>query len=171
MRIAPWLRLGLAVLLLSGCVSAFPEEALRSVNRAITMSARATDPTLYVNQRVILGGEILATRPRTGETEIEVLARPLRDDIPERSDRSEGRFLVTTAGFLDPAVFAPGRRLTVIGTVTGVEERKIGEVAYRYPVLATVRLQLWPREWDAPPPFYPGYPWGLYERLYPRPYY
>ena len=169
MRIAA--RPALALLLLGGCVSAIPEEALRSVNRAITMSELRADPKAYEHQQVILGGEILATRPRVGETEIEVLGRRLRrDDIPERSDRTEGRFLVTTTEFLDPAVYASGRRLTVIGTVKGEEERKIGEVAYRYPVIGAVRIQLWPREWDEPPPFYPGYPWGLYERLYPRPY-
>jgi outer membrane lipoprotein len=171
MREAARLALGLLALILCGCVSAFPEDALRGVNRAITMSELRTDPTAYESQRVIPGGEILATRPRAGETEIEVLARRLRrDEIPEHSDRSEGRFPVTTAEFLDPAVYAPGRRLTVIGAVRGAAERKIGEVSYRYPVIAAARLQLWPREWDEPPPFYPDYPWGLYERLYPHAY-
>jgi outer membrane lipoprotein len=157
-------------MLLGGCASGFPEAALRSVNRAITASELRADPKAYVTQRVILGGEILATRPRVGETEIEVLGQRLRgDDSPERGDESEGRFLVKTTEFLDPAVYAAGRRLTVIGAVTGEEERKIGELPYRYPVIAADRLRLWPRESGEPPLFYPGYPWGLYERLYPPP--
>lgn len=172
MRIPARLALGLLVLILWGCVSAFPEEALRSVNRALSVAELRAGAAAYAGQRVILGGEILATRPRVGETEIEVLARRLRgDDSPERSDQSQGRFLVRTGEFLDPAVYAAGRRLTVIGTVKGEEQRTIGELPYRYPVITAERIRLWPREYAEPPAFYPGYPWGLYDRLYPRPYY
>ncbi len=121
----------------------------------------------------MVGGDILATRPKPGETEVEILSKPLSsDDRPQRGDVSNGRVLVRSAQFLDPAVYAEGRRLTVIGTVTGEEERKIGELPYRYPVLTSTALHLWPREvpdtvygpsWFYGPWFYP-YP-GRY-RLY-----
>ena len=160
------LTLLLAPLLLAGCVSAFPDEALRSVNRAVTVAELRRAPAAYATARVILGGEILATRPRVGETEIEVLARRLRpDDTPERSDRSEGRFLVKTAEFLDPAVYAPGRRLTVLGTVTGEEERQIGELPYRYPLIAAERIRLWPQD-VAATHILPVYPPGFYDWPY-----
>ena len=147
-----------AGLLLGGCVSAFPEEALRAVNRALSLEELRRDPAAYVNQRVLLGGEILATRPRVGETEIEVLSRRLRgDDTPERSDRSDGRFLVKTPEFLDPAVYAEGRRVTVVGRVTGGEERTIGELPYRYPVIAADRIRLWPRDYAETFPPYPRF--------------
>ena len=82
-----------------------------------------------------------------GETEIELLARPLDSgDAPERSDGSPGRFLARTPHFLDPAVYARGRRITVLGTVTGSEERQVGELPYRYPVVAAERIKLWPKE-------------------------
>ncbi len=163
MRRAPLLLSGL---LLAGCVSAFPDQMLHSVNRALTVSELRRAPGSHAGARVILGGEILATRPRVGETEIEVLARHLRsDDSPERSDRSEGRFLVTTAGFLDPAVYASGRRITVVGTVTGEEERAIGELPYRYPVIAAERIKLWPRE-VAATHIVPVYPLGFYDWPY-----
>ncbi|HEV8458005.1 MAG TPA: Slp family lipoprotein, partial [Methylomirabilota bacterium] len=149
MRIPAYFALSL---ILGGCVSAFPEQALRSVNRALSVAELRADPKTYVGQRMILGGEVLATRPRVGETEIEVLSRILRgDNSPERSDQSEGRFLVKTTQFLDPAVYAPGRRLTVIGMVTGEEERMIGELPYRYPMISAERIQLWPRDYAEPP--------------------
>lgn len=159
-------------LLLGGCVTAFPEETLRSVNRAITVSALRAAPGAHLNERVILGGEILATRPTVGQTEIEVLARRLRsDDGPERGDRSEGRFLVRTREFLDPAVYAPGRRVTVVGTVVGDEERPIGDLPYRYPVIQSEGLRLWPREIVTaprlyPPPLYYDWPHWPYARPY-----
>jgi len=166
--------LPLAALLLAGCVSAFPDESLSSVNRALTLSDLRRAPAVHVNARVILGGEILATRPRVGETEIEVLARRLHPDgTPERSDRSEGRFLVKTADFLDPAIYAPGRRITVLGTVQGEEERAIGELPYRYPVIAAERIRLWPRDVAATaivPLYVPGgpdWPYGPYWLTWP----
>ncbi|MBI2529419.1 MAG: Slp family lipoprotein [Candidatus Rokubacteria bacterium] len=153
----------LSALLLAGCVSAFPDEMLHAVNRAVTVSELRRAPGAHTGARVILGGEILATRPRVGETEIEVLARNLgSDDSPDRSDRSEGRFLVTTRGFLDPAVYAAGRRITVVGTVKGEEERAIGELPYRYPVITAEQIKLWPRD-VAARHLVPVYPLGSYD--------
>src|ERR1700737_3961467 len=129
-----WLGLALAVLL-GGCASAFPGEVMRTVDTRISAHALRRDPAAYKGARVIVGGDILSTQPRPGETEVELLARRLRDDdSPERSDRSPGRLLLRSADFLDPAVYAPGRRITVIGTVSGVEGRKVGELPYRYPL-------------------------------------
>jgi outer membrane lipoprotein len=159
-------------LLLAGCATAFPEAALRSVDRSITVTALRADPAAYVGRRVMVGGDILATRPRPGQTEIEVLSKPLSSgDRPRRGDVSDGRVLITTPEFLDPAVYAEGRRLTVIGTVTGQEERTIGELAYRYPVLAASDIRLWPREvvvpYDEPGWMYSPWP---YPHFYGRPY-
>lgn len=158
------LRVLALALALSGCVSAFPREALVGVNRGLTVAElRAAPPGAHVNDRVVLGGEILTTTPRTGQTEIEVLARRLRsDDSPERSDRSPGRFLVRAAEFLDPAVFAPGRRITVLGTVAGEEQRPVGDLPYRYPAIASEAIRLWPR--DPPVASYPAH---LYDPYWP----
>src|SRR3989304_6260691 len=60
-------RVFFASLLLAGCVSAFPDEIVRSVNRTLTVAELRQAPAAHVNARVILGGEILATRPPGGE--------------------------------------------------------------------------------------------------------
>jgi outer membrane lipoprotein len=148
-------------LLLAGC-AAFPRAALEGVSREVTVADLRRDPVAHAGQRVIVAGEILATRPRPGQTEIELLARPLGfDDAPERTDASDGRVLVSTGQFLDPAVFAEGRRITVLGRVTGAEERTIGDLPYRYPVIASEQIRLWSR--DLPPAAYPyPFPWWPY---------
>ena len=159
-----WLGLALAVLL-GGCASAFPEAVMRTVDARVTAEALRGDPAAYQGARVIVGGEILATQPRPGQTEIELLARRLKgDDSPERSDRSPGRLLLRAPDFLDPAVYAPGRRITVVGTVAGAEERKIGELPYRYPVITVERIHLWPKDVVVSPAYYPwgGWPYGPY---------
>ena len=137
-----------AALLVAGCAaSPFPEALTRSVNRSLSLAQIRGDPPAHRGEQVILGGEILATTPRPGETEMEVLSRRLDSgDAPERSDASPGRFLARMPGFLDPAVYARGRRVTVLGTVAGVEERPVGELRYVYPVIAAERVKLWPKE-------------------------
>jgi Outer membrane lipoprotein Slp family len=47
-----------------------------------------------------------------------------------RSDSTNGRFLVRTPESLDPAIYAPGRRLTVLGTVAGRSERRASDLPY-----------------------------------------
>ena len=154
-----WLRVAALAWLTAACASAFPDDLLRTVERELTLAVLREAPDQHVGARVILGGEILATTPRPGQTEIEMLGRRLRrDSIPEWSDRSDGRFLVRSTQFLDPAVYAPGRQVTVLGTVTGSEERKLGELAYRYPILAAERIVLWPRPLAEPVP----YPWPYF---------
>jgi len=159
--------------LAAGCASAFPADVVRSVDRAATVSAVQRDPAAYAGVRVMVGGDIIATRPRPGETEIEILSKPLEsDDRPRRGDVSDGRVLVHSAEFLDPAVYAEGRRVTVVGTVSGAEERKIGELPYRYPVVASVAIRLWPRDeievaYPPPWPYYSPFPYPyVWRRFY-----
>jgi len=169
----------LLAVLVGGCATAFPESVMRTVDTRITADALVRDPAVLKGARVIIGGDILSVQPRPGLTEIELLARRLQgDDSPERSDRSPGRVLVHSPEFLDPAVYAAGRSITVVGEVTGVEERKIGEVPYRYPVIRAERIRLWPKDVALGPGYYP-YPWGFspygpyYDPFYigPRGYY
>ena len=43
---------------------------------------------------------------------------------------------------------------------SATEERKIGEVPYRYPVIKVERIRLWPKDVLVGPAYYP-YPWGF----------
>jgi outer membrane lipoprotein len=159
-----------AVQFAAGCATApFPEALTRSVNRSLTLAQIRADPRAQLGAHVILGGDILATTPKAGETEIEVLSRPLnRGDAPERSDSSSGRFLVRTAEFLDPAIYARGRRITVLGTVAGSEERPVGELRYAYPVITAERIKLWPKEGTWVGGEYPPVPLDSPVLPYPR---
>jgi outer membrane lipoprotein len=159
-----WLALAL---LLGGCASAFPKEVMSTVNTAITTEMLRPDPLAFKGQRVMVGGDILSTQPRTGETEIELLARRLDSDgAPDRGDQSPGRLLLRSPDFLDPAVYSPGRRITVIGTVSGVEDRKVGDVPYRYPVITLERVRLWPKDVVLESGYYPWAPWPYYDPYY-----
>jgi outer membrane lipoprotein len=158
------------VVLLTGCASVFPEEKLAGVDRSVTLGVLRSDPDRFRQARVLLGGEIVQTRPRTGSTEIEVLSRPLGErDAPQYTDFSDGRFLLVAPDFLDPAVYAVGRRLSVVGTVTGSEERPLGERPYRYVIVAVDQLYLWPRPVGTLYPYGP-YSYPYYYDRFGRPY-
>ncbi|HSE05720.1 MAG TPA: Slp family lipoprotein [Methylomirabilota bacterium] len=164
-----WLALLLPPVLAAGCATAFPDEVMRTVNTAITADELRAMPEAHKGARVIVGGEILATQPREGLTEIELLTRRLRgDDSPARTDSSPGRVLLRAKDFLDPAVYAQGRRITVVGEVAGVEERKIGDVPYRYPVIGLERIRLWAQD-VVVVPAYP-YSWPYYYGPYWDPF-
>ena len=162
---APVATCPLAVLLLAGCAGVIPQAAREGIDPRLTFAALRANPEAARGRRVALGGEILGVIVRSQDTEIEVVQYPLgADDAPDPSAPSEGRFLVRRAGFLDPAVYRAGRFVTVVGTVEEVEERRIGEVPYRYPLLQAAFLYLWPRRERTFRPLPPSAPWSWVPR-------
>ncbi len=102
--------------------------------------------------------------PKAGETEIEVVQKQTSaSGEPRLSDTSEGRYLVVVDRFLDPSIYGAGRDITVAGEVRGSVLRRLGEIDYRYPVIAAQELHLWkklpPPETYPYPSGYPGYWW------------
>ena len=73
-----------------------------------------------------------------------VVGRELRDDEKPITDGdSEGRFIASFDGFVDPLVYKSGRPLTVVGSIEGSTVRAIGEYDYRFPVVAVRDSYLW----------------------------
>jgi starvation-inducible outer membrane lipoprotein len=73
---------------------------------------------------------------------MEVLQLPVNDDDPpsERRTESQGRFLALDRIGGDPASFPPRTPVTIIGTVTGDETRRLDESTYRYPTVDVKHL-------------------------------
>jgi outer membrane lipoprotein len=93
---------------------------------------------------------------------VQILQKPV--DLvgqPKDVDRSEGRFLALYNGFLDVAVYAKGREVTVAGEVKEKRVLPLGEIEYSYPLIHVRELHLWPdrsKEKPIPPPYW-NYPW------------
>ena len=152
-------------LVLAGCASIVPQELADQMNRGVTGADLIRDPERHHGRTILVGGVILMVRNSPGASEVEILERPLEREAPAITDRSAGRFLIHSSEFLDPAVYAVGRRVTVVGTVVNAVERKIGEADYRYPVVESRRLKLWPLEiavsrYDPYPPCWYDPFWG-----------
>lgn len=110
-------------------------------------AARAADEMR--GRGILWGGLIVAATNLDRGTEVEILAYPLgRDQHPDLSRAPLGRFLAATGDFLETVDFAPGRLVTVAGTLAGSREGQVGEARYLYPVVATdaARIHLWPQD-------------------------
>lgn len=153
-----WLKAGgaaLALIILSSCGPVISKETLRSIDRKVQFGDLIKDPDLFNGTLVILGGEIIQTHNAADMTWIEILHRPLgNNDRPNRDAPSGGRFMVRHEGFLDPAVYHPGRMITIAGPVEGKRVQLLGEIEYTYPLIADKEHLLWDRERE--PRFYFG---------------
>ena len=157
----------LALLLTAGCASKVPEAIRQAPAAPITIEAVQQAPQAYQGQRVRWGGELIEVRNGPDHSDLVVLARPLDDKgEPPLEGTSLGRFMARFTGFLDPAAFPTGKRITVVGRITGVETHPIGRYPYPYPVIQGEAWHLWP---DPEPqviysdpwwPWYPPHPWG-----------
>jgi outer membrane lipoprotein len=136
-----------AVLLLAGCAHVISRGVLQEVDTSVSFAQLSKDPEAYQGKTVLFGGDVIETQNLSDKTLVVVLQRPLdRRGEPSAGDVSEGRFIITTPGFLDPAIYGPGRKITVAGTVVGKEVRPLGEIEYTYPIIEKRELYLWPEE-------------------------
>jgi outer membrane lipoprotein len=155
-------------ILLSGCATV---PAPISVGPFADITTRMATSSDYSGERVRWGGKIALTTPEKGETCFQIVSHPLDSSArPEEGDQSDGRFIACIAGFFDPAVYAAGRELTVVGTLKGSEPGKIGGYDYNFPKLTAETVYLWPKREQIR--YYPYYPDPFFYQPWPyRPWY
>lgn len=170
-----------------GCQHTISETLRQQAEPAVSFQALRADPDAFKGRTVILGGDILKTQNTPQQTSIEILQKPLdRFEAPLITDQTAGRFIAQCDQYLDPAIYAQGRQITVAGKVLGSYAGQVGEAEYLYPLISCEEIHLWPRVSDDlvypvyPRPWllYPYYPWywspyDYYDwpYYYGRPYY
>jgi len=153
--------------LLCAC-STVPEHIRKPPEGNPSLALVRAEPARYDNARVRWGGTIVRVQNLQEETRIEIVARELAGDgEPREGDRSEGRFIAVFQTFLDPAIYAVDRSLTVVGTLGGSSEGQLGGMHYRFPLVQVEHHYLWPKPVprceNCDPLFYdPWYPWYPY---------
>ena len=149
------------VILLSACTPVISPQLMDRVDRNFTYRFLASQPDEFKGKIVLLGGTIVHAVPKPKETEIEVVQKQVSSSgEPYLTDKSEGRYLVIVDRFLDPAIYRSGRDITVAGEVQGAVLRRLGEIDYRYPVIAALEIYLWKE---------PFSPQGYHNRENPEP--
>ena len=136
--------IAMASLVIAGCAPVIPSRALKEADQSLSFERLLDDPEAYKGKTVLVGGTIINTRNFPDRTLITVLQRPLGfRNKPTSEDISRGRFILYVPGFLDPAIYHPGRKITVVGSLVGKEVRPLGEIEYTYPVIQKNELYLW----------------------------
>ena len=145
------------VMALFACAPAFSPQSLNRVETKITFQALLRDPDQYRDRTVMYGGQIIQIWMEANETWVEVLQKPLDwENRPQDGDVSYGRFFILFPGFQDPAIYAPGRKITVIGEVQGKRVDKIKDLDYAFPVILSRESHLWQPESTSGPFFHFG---------------
>jgi len=141
-----WLMI-VAALSVAGCAPVISQGSLKTVDKEIRFEQVLENPDAYQGTVVLLGGEIIKTENMPNKTVIIILQRPLgyRQE-PASEGESKGRFIISAPEFLDPAIYRPRRKITVVGSVMGKEVHPVGELEYAYPVIEKKELYIWPLE-------------------------
>lgn len=143
MRLTKFFHLIFMFFLICSCAHVISDETLKTVDKNIKVESIFTETDYYKGRNVLLGGMILNVRNEEKITYIEVLEKPLDfRGYPENTDISRGRFLIYYEGFLDSAIYAKGKYITVVGEILGTTVGKIEKADYKYPVIKSKELKL-----------------------------
>lgn len=163
----------LLAVIVAGCASTPPTGLEPAGDGTVGQRAAQAAPGGYADTLVRWGGEILDVDNRADTTDVEIYGRPLLDDAEPTPTGGDGvRFIARVNGFLDPAEYQVGKRMTVRGRLAEPVTRAVGDYPYRYPVVEVEAFHLWPVYRDPEPaylrdpyfydPWWPWRPWGAY---------
>ncbi len=165
----------LLCLLLNGCIN-LPPAIKNAPNYDVSYAQANQSIANFRTAPVRWGGVIVGVDNQQTYTQLEVLSYPLNFyGRPQLNQTSEGRFLVKSTDFLDPAVYGKDKEITVAGMIDGDVNHTVGHKAMRLPLIAASVIHLWPVETERNynggfgyPSFYYGHPfyWGGYYRPY-----
>jgi outer membrane lipoprotein len=131
-------------LLLAGCASYPISKEYRQKAIDVSIPAVQARPADHIGSTVIWGGIVLANNHVEDGSRLEILQMPLDyQQYPTNLSESEGRFIATTPKFLDPQIVGRGRRVTLAGTIAGLDTMPIDQADYLYPVVAVQELRYW----------------------------
>jgi len=154
----------LLIILISGCAHVISKDIRSKADPSLTFRQVFQNPNAYKEKTVVWAGEIIQTaNQKDGTTLIEVFQRPLgwRGE-PKETVTSEGRFLILAETFLDPYIFRRGRKITVAGEIQEERIKSLGEMDYRYPLILSKQIYLWPEHYYYSYPYYYYDPWWSY---------
>jgi outer membrane lipoprotein len=143
--------LGMAFIL-AACAGGISRQARSQVTYYGPFNSVQQQPESHKGETVMWGGRIIETLNKDNSTELLVLQLQLTDqEFPVDNDKSQGRFIIRSSQFMDPAIYPEGTLITVVGRIEGSENQPIGEMSYVYPVINMIEIKKWlPGENPAP---------------------
>ncbi|MGA8260982.1 MAG: Slp family lipoprotein [Arenicellales bacterium] len=141
----------LAVCMMLASCATSPLDTSRVDSRATP--SQVAGRTVQHGERIQWGGSVVSIDNRGRSTWIQVLSYPVAyDGFPNTYRKSTGRFVLRYGGFLEPQDYAPGRLLTVVGTVDSMVTTSVGQSRFLVPLINAEQLKLWDRKYDGGAP-------------------
>ncbi len=110
----------------------------------ISYSQVIANPGNYKNAPIRWGGTIVEVENEPSFSAIQILSFPLGSEgYPNTSGANQGRFVIKSPEFLDPAVYTKNSAITVAGIVEGDTERTIGKKTLRLPLVTAKQIHIW----------------------------
>jgi len=130
--------------MLVGCMSVPAKLQVSEETNLSTFAQVRTNIENAQGEQARWGGIIAKVTNNADNTMLEIVHFPLTSSTrPTQKDQTQGRFRVYYAGLLDPIIYKEGRSITALGEVLALEEGRIGEHKYQYPVLNASAVHLW----------------------------
>ena len=137
--------LSLFCLLLGACTNM--PKTIQNMNVVdITYSQASQNIESHRNVPVRWGGIIIDVENEEDFSLIQVLSYPLNfSGRPQLDDSHGGRFVIKSAEFLDPMVYAKDNQISVVGTLDGDIQRTVGKKIIQVPLIQSMGIHLWPK--------------------------
>ncbi len=130
-------------LLLTACSNLPPAIKDPPANDLAYLEA-ASNLAKYKNAPIRWGGKIVEVENEPTYSALQILALPLsRHGRPDIDEVGQGRFVVQSKTFLDPAVYKKDTAVTIAGSIVGDTERKIGNKTVHLPLVSPNNVYLW----------------------------
>lgn len=163
----------ISILLLTGC-SNLPPAIEDPPAYDLSYPEAVSNLSKYKNAPLRWGGTIVEVENEPNFSAIQILVYPLGSyGRPDKDEPSQGRFVVSSPEFLDPAVYSKNTSITVAGILNGDTERKIGNKVLLLPLVTATNIHLWPEQtYNTYYGGYGGFGYYPYGGFYsPYPYY
>ncbi len=153
------------LLLLSACAG-LPPSIANAPATEVSYQQVSLDANSFKDVPVRWGGVIIDVDNEEHDSMLQIVSYPLDyTGRPQVNRTGEGRFVVKSSEFLDPAVYAKDKEITIAGVITGDTELTVGKRIIRVPLLNATAIYLWPKltnynyysPYYGPYPYYPGY--------------
>ncbi|HET8808594.1 MAG TPA: Slp family lipoprotein [Methylophaga sp.] len=146
--------------LLSGCAAMNPSIE-NPPARDLQYAQVLPNLSQYQGEVVRWAGVVADVSNLENQSELTLVQFPVtRYGKPITTANSAGRFIVKSNGFLDPLIYEKGALVTVVGTLSGDETRKVGQKSLLMPVVTMTDSQVWPEQYaDRERPYNPKHDW------------
>ena len=145
------------------CTSVLSSEVRSQVTPNVSFADVVQSPAAHIGKVIIAGGTIIEAKNLQEGTRLEILQYPTTSSgRPQLGKPSGGRFLVLVPGYLETAIYRPGRQITVAGEVSGLRELPLDDTTYHYPVFTPREIHLW-SEGDSGPRIHFGFGFGFHK--------